>query len=59
MVNEIEKMPYHAVFVRFHLPEYLSIFTVVSLNEFGSLFRRKYYQNGAQAGYIMHVTVGA
>lgn len=38
------------------LPEYLSALNSAWLNESATLFRRKYYQNGAHAGYIMYVT---
>lgn len=38
------------------MPEYLSALDSAWLNESATLFRRKYYQNGAHAGYIMYVT---
>lgn len=38
------------------LPEYLSALNSARLNESATLFRRKYYENGAHAGYIMYVT---
>lgn len=38
------------------LPEYLSALNSAWLNESATLFRRKYYENGAHAGYIMYVT---
>ncbi|RTF38324.1 phage portal protein, partial [Serratia marcescens] len=38
------------------LPEYLSALNSAWLNEAATLFRRKYYQNGAHAGYILYVT---
>ncbi|AIU71133.1 Presumed portal vertex protein [Hafnia alvei FB1] len=38
------------------LPEYLSALNSAWLNEAATLYRRKYYQNGAHAGYIMYVT---
>lgn len=41
------------------LPEYLSALNSAWLNEAATLFRRKYYQNGAHAGYIMYVTDSA
>ncbi|TNV11603.1 phage portal protein [Buttiauxella sp. B2] len=41
------------------LPEYLSALNSAWLNESATLFRRKYYQNGAHAGYIMYVTDAA
>lgn len=41
------------------LPEYLSALNSAWLNESAALFRRKYYQNGAHAGYIMYVTDAA
>ncbi|TBL82188.1 phage portal protein [Hafnia alvei] len=41
------------------LPEYMSSLNSAWLNESATLFRRKYYQNGAHAGYIMYVTDAA
>lgn len=41
------------------LPEYLSALNSAWLYESATLFRRKYYQNGAHAGYIMYVTDAA
>lgn len=41
------------------LPEYISSLNSAWLNESATLFRRKYYQNGAHAGYIMYVTDAA
>ncbi|EMA8639663.1 phage portal protein [Cronobacter malonaticus] len=41
------------------MPEYLSALNSAWLNESATLFRRKYYQNGAHAGYIMYVTNAA
>ncbi|HEY1843661.1 MAG TPA: phage portal protein [Buttiauxella sp.] len=41
------------------LPEYLAALNSAWLNESATLFRRKYYQNGAHAGYIMYVTDAA
>ncbi len=38
------------------MPQYLSALDSAWLNESVTLFRRKYYQNGAHAGYIMYVT---
>lgn len=38
------------------MPGYLSALNSAWLNESATLFRRKYYQNGAHAGYIMYVT---
>ncbi|WP_097697666.1 phage portal protein, partial [Escherichia coli] len=38
------------------MPEYLSALNSAWLNESATLFRRKYYENGAHAGYIMYVT---
>ncbi len=37
------------------LPEYLSALNSAWLNEAATLFRRKYYQNGAHAGYILYI----
>ncbi len=41
------------------MPEYISALNSAWLNEAATLFRRKYYQNGAHAGYIMYVTDAA
>ena len=41
------------------MPECLSALNSAWLNESATLFRRKYYQNGAHAGYIMYVTDAA
>lgn len=41
------------------LPEYLSALNSAWLNETATLFRRKYYQNGAHAGYILYMTDAA
>lgn len=41
------------------MPEYLSALNSAWLNESATLYRRKYYQNGAHAGYIMYVTDAA
>ena len=41
------------------LPEYLSGLNSAWLNEAATLFRRKYYQNGAHAGYILYMTDAA
>lgn len=38
------------------LPEYLSALQSALLNENATLFRRRYYENGSHAGYIMYVT---
>lgn len=38
------------------LPEYLSTIPPTLLNESATLFRRKYYINGSQAGFIMYMT---
>ncbi|MCF9034728.1 phage portal protein [Acinetobacter nectaris] len=37
-------------------PEYLSTLQSAWLNESATLFRRKYYNNGSHAGFIMYVT---
>lgn len=37
-------------------PEYLAAMHSIWLNESATLFRRKYYDNGAHAGYIMYLT---
>lgn len=36
------------------LPEYLSALQSALLNENATLFRRRYYENGSHAGYILH-----
>lgn len=41
------------------LPEYLSALNAAWLNESATLFRRKYYQNGSHAGFIMYMTDAA
>ncbi|MDA5192814.1 phage portal protein [Govanella unica] len=38
------------------LPEYLSALNASLLNESATLFRRKYYQNGSHAGFILYAT---
>ena len=38
------------------LPEYLSALQAALLNESATLFRRKYYNNGSHAGYILYAT---
>jgi len=38
------------------LPEYLGALSSLLLNEQGTLFRRKYYINGAHMGFILHTT---
>lgn len=38
------------------LPEYLSALDSAWLNESATLFRRKYYQNGSHAGFILYMT---
>ncbi|QDK32579.1 phage portal protein [Sphingomonas sp. IC081] len=38
------------------LPEYLSALQSALLNENATLFRRRYYENGSHAGYILHAT---
>lgn len=38
------------------LPEYLSALNSTWLNESATLFRRKYYQNGSHAGFILYMT---
>ncbi len=40
------------------VPEYLSALQSVFLNEGATLFRRRYYINGAHAGFIMYVGEG-
>lgn len=37
------------------VPDYLATLHSVWLNESATLFRRKYYENGAHAGYIMYL----
>lgn len=38
------------------VPDYLSSTNAILLNEAATLFRRKYYQNGAHAGYILYLS---
>lgn len=38
------------------VPDYLSSVNAILLNEAATLFRRKYYQNGAHAGYILYLS---
>jgi len=38
------------------VPEYLSSLNSAWLNESATLFRRKYFENGQHAGYIMYIT---
>jgi len=38
------------------LPKYLSALNSAWLNESATLYRRKYFENGAHAGYVMYVT---
>ena len=38
------------------LPEWLAALQSALLNEAATLFRRKYYQNGSHAGFILYVT---
>ena len=38
------------------VPDYLSSINAVLLNEAATLFRRRYYKNGAHAGFILHIT---
>ena len=41
------------------LPEYLSALQSALLNENATLFRRRYYQNGSHAGFILYMTDAA
>jgi len=41
------------------VPEYLSALNSAWLNESATLFRRKYYQNGSHAGFILYMTDAA
>jgi PBSX family phage portal protein len=41
------------------LPEYLGALHSVWLNESATLFRRKYYENGSHAGFILYMTDAA
>lgn len=41
------------------LPEYLSALNSAWLNESATLFRRRYYQNGSHAGFILYMTDAA
>lgn len=38
------------------VPDYLSSVNAILLNEAATLFRRKYYKNGAHAGYILYLS---
>lgn len=38
------------------IPEYISAMNAMLLNEAATLFRRKYYQNGSHAGYLLYAT---
>ena len=38
------------------IPEYLSALHAVQLNRSATLFRRKYYDNGSHAGFILYMT---
>lgn len=38
------------------VPDYIGALQSVQLNEGATLFRRKYYQNGSHAGFIMYMT---
>lgn len=38
------------------IPSYLSSLNAILLNEAATLFRRRYYKNGAHAGFILHMT---
>lgn len=38
------------------IPSYLSSINAILLNESATLFRRKYYKNGAHAGFILHLS---
>ncbi|MGB8600712.1 MAG: hypothetical protein WCD42_00800 [Rhizomicrobium sp.] len=38
------------------LPEYLAALNPLLLNEAATLFRRKYYENGSHAGFILYAT---
>jgi PBSX family phage portal protein len=37
------------------IPSYLSNINAILLNEAATLFRRRYYKNGAHAGFILHI----
>lgn len=41
------------------LPEYLATLQAAWLNESATLFRRKYYNNGSHAGFIMYISDAA
>ena len=41
------------------LPEYLAALNATWLNESATLFRRKYYENGSHAGFILYMTDAA
>ena len=41
------------------LPEWISALQSALLNELATLFRRKYYENGSHAGFILYMTDAA
>jgi capsid portal protein len=41
------------------LPEYLGALHAAWLNESATLFRRRYYENGSHAGFILYMTDAA
>jgi len=41
------------------LPEYLSALQAAMLNESATIFRRRYYENGSHAGFIMYLSDSA
>ena len=41
------------------MPQYLSALQSIWLNEAATIFRRRYYQNGSHAGYILYMTDAA
>lgn len=43
----------------YSLPEWLPALQAALLNESATLFRRKYYQNGSHAGFILYMTDAA
>ncbi|QKV52657.1 phage portal protein [Comamonas antarctica] len=66
--NEEHEFPAHSVFhlrepdinqELYGLPEYLSALQSALLNESATMFRRRYYENGSHAGFIMYLTDGA
>lgn len=63
--NQEEQIPGSAVFHLmdadldqeiYGIPQWMSVLNSTLLNESATLFRRKYYQNGSHAGFILYVS---